>query len=109
MASDLRCNPSSELFTAKKRQGPALSPSFCVFRTWRTSPLEQAVGVSYFNACQNVVLRWFLDQARLENDVVCGDSADAEFFKYSFPVEDGKKVVWGLVAEHGAGVTVDVG
>ena len=102
MASDLRCNPSSELFTAKKRQGPALSPSFCVFRTWRTSPLEQAVGVSYFNACQNVVLRWFLDQARLEDYVICGDSTDAEFFKYFSLIKDGEEFIGGLIAEHGS-------
>ena len=50
-----------------------------------------------------------LDQARLEDDVVGGDSADAELFKGLLPVKDGEEFVWGLVAEHGAGVAVDVG
>lgn len=109
MASGLPGKPFLGLFRVKKKQSSAPRLPFCVFRTWRTRPPDQAVGVSYFNACQNVVLRWFLDQARLEDNVIGGDSADAELFKYSFPVEDGKEFVWGLVAKHKAGVTVDVG
>jgi len=49
-----------------------------------------------------------LDQAGLEDYVVCGDSADAESLKQITPVEEGEEVEGRLVPKSGAGVAVDM-